>query len=299
MLMLDSACDGIHRAVACTLGAADALVCNVEVCKCLAGAGAAFLVADMLDIFFFKVLQGGEHGVRSRLSKAAERGDLNHLGKALEFFDIAHLALALCNAGKDLVHAGCAFTTRCAFTAGLFADEVHEELGDVDHAAVFIHDDKTAGTDDCADFLQRVKVHREVEMLFRQASAGRAADLDSFELLAVLDAAADVIDDFAERRAHRDFDQAGVDHVARESKCFGSGAGFRTEGTEPCGTLLDDIRNVCKGFNVRTFVGKVMSLLLNMLSRLVITFLPRSKLFLNFMAAITIFSDVGAPKNKV
>jgi len=27
----------------------------------------------------------------------------------------------------------------------------------------------------------------------------------------------------------------------------------------------------------RTFVGKVMSLLLNMLSRLVITFLPRSK----------------------
>ena len=30
----------------------------------------------------------------------------------------------------------------------------------------------------------------------------------------------------------------------------------------------------------RTFVGKVMSLLLNMLSRLVITFLPRSKRFL-------------------
>ena len=31
----------------------------------------------------------------------------------------------------------------------------------------------------------------------------------------------------------------------------------------------------------RTFVGKVMSLLLNMLSRLVITFLPRSKRLLN------------------
>ena len=48
----------------------------------------------------------------------------------------------------------------------------------------------------------------------------------------------------------------------------------------------------------QTFVGKVMSLLLNMLSRLVITFLPRSKL-LNFMAAVTICSDFGAPKNKV
>ena len=44
----------------------------------------------------------------------------------------------------------------------------------------------------------------------------------------------------------------------------------------------------------RTFVNKVMSLLFNMLSRLVITFLPRSKHFLNFMAAVTIFSDFGA-----
>ena len=48
----------------------------------------------------------------------------------------------------------------------------------------------------------------------------------------------------------------------------------------------------------RSFVGKVMSLLLNMLSRLAITFLPRSKR-LNFMAAVTICSDFGAQKNKV
>ena len=47
-----------------------------------------------------------------------------------------------------------------------------------------------------------------------------------------------------------------------------------------------------------TFVGKVMSLLLNMLSRLDITFLPRSKR-LNFMVAVTICSDFGAQKNKV
>ena len=47
----------------------------------------------------------------------------------------------------------------------------------------------------------------------------------------------------------------------------------------------------------QNFVGKVMSLLLNMLSRVVITFLPRSK-DLNFMAAVTIWSDFGAPKIK-
>ena len=48
----------------------------------------------------------------------------------------------------------------------------------------------------------------------------------------------------------------------------------------------------------RTFVGKVMSLLFNMLSNLVITFLPRSK-SLNFMAAITTHSDFGAQENRV
>ena len=42
----------------------------------------------------------------------------------------------------------------------------------------------------------------------------------------------------------------------------------------------------------QTFVDKVMSLLSNMLSRLVITFLPGSKC-LNFMAAVTIYSDFG------
>ena len=48
----------------------------------------------------------------------------------------------------------------------------------------------------------------------------------------------------------------------------------------------------------QTFIGKVMSLLFNMLSRLVTTFLPRNKC-LNFMAAVTICSDFGAPQNKV
>ena len=47
-----------------------------------------------------------------------------------------------------------------------------------------------------------------------------------------------------------------------------------------------------------TFVGKEMSLLVNMLSRLVIAFLPRSKC-LNFMAAETTYTDFGAQENKV
>ena len=50
-----------------------------------------------------------------------------------------------------------------------------------------------------------------------------------------------------------------------------------------------------------TFVDKVMSLLFNMLSRLVITFLPRSKRLLITinLIAFSICSDFGAQKNKV
>ena len=48
----------------------------------------------------------------------------------------------------------------------------------------------------------------------------------------------------------------------------------------------------------RAFVSKVMSLLFNMLSRLVIAVLPRSKR-LNFIAAVTICSDFEDQKNKI
>ena len=41
---------------------------------------------------------------------------------------------------------------------------------------------------------------------------------------------------------------------------------------------------------IQSFVGKVMSLLFNMLSRFVIAFLPRNK-SLNFVVAVTVLSD--------
>ena len=50
----------------------------------------------------------------------------------------------------------------------------------------------------------------------------------------------------------------------------------------------------------RPFVGKVTSPLFNMLSRLTITFLPRSKrLLISWLQSVTICSDFGAAKNKV
>ena len=50
---------------------------------------------------------------------------------------------------------------------------------------------------------------------------------------------------------------------------------------------------------IQTFVGKVMSLLFNMLSRFVIAFLPRSKYFLISLAVVPVHSDFGAQNNKI
>ena len=49
----------------------------------------------------------------------------------------------------------------------------------------------------------------------------------------------------------------------------------------------------------RTFVGKVMSLLFNKLSRFVIAFFSKEQVSFNFLATVTICSDFGAQENKV
>ena len=49
-------------------------------------------------------------------------------------------------------------------------------------------------------------------------------------------------------------------------------------------------------FALWTFVGKVMSLFFNMLSRLFITS-SKEQVSFNFVAAVTICSDFGAPTN--
>ena len=70
----------------------------------------------------------------------------------------------------------------------------------------------------------------------------------------------------------------------------------------PYGPALISIHDYWKTIALTrwTFVGKVMSLLFNKLSRLVIAFLPRSKhLLISRTAAVTIHSDFGGQENKV
>ena len=73
-----------------------------------------------------------------------------------------------------------------------------EEAREVDHAGLVVDDDHAAGADDGAGRGEALVVDRRVEQVRRHAAAGGAAELHGLELLAVLDAAADVEDDVAE-----------------------------------------------------------------------------------------------------
>ena len=53
------------------------------------------------------------------------------------------------------------------------------------------------------------------------------------------------------------------------------------------------------GLSRWTFAGKVMSLLLNMLSMFVRIFSSKEQVSFNFMGAVTVHSDFGAQENKI
>ena len=63
----------------------------------------------------------------------------------------------------------------------------------------------------------------------------------------------------------------------------------------PYGPTLTSIQDYWKShMDYMDLVSKVMSLLFNTLSRIVIVFLPKEQASFNFMTAVTIPSDFGA-----
>ena len=81
-------------------------------------------------------------------------------------------------------------------------------------------------------------------MLTGKTAAGGAAGLDSLEFLAVLDAAADFVNDIAKQNAHGHLDNAGVLDIPGQGKHLGSGAFLRAELAVPVGTVEDNRRNI-------------------------------------------------------
>ena len=204
----------------------------------------------MCNVLVAEEAECREDRVRCSLTEAAEGVCLDVLAELLEAVEVFQFAVAAGDLVKDLIETLGTDPARCALTAGFVHGELQEELCDIDHAVILIENDETAGTDHAADLCEAVVIDADVIVLSRDASAGRTAGLCSLKLLAVRDAAADFLDDLAERGAHRDLNEAGVLDLAAECKDLGALCSLGTHGSIPLCTLEDDLRNVCIGLNV-------------------------------------------------
>ena len=145
---------------------------------------------------------------------SAQSDPLSMPSAMLDLLQICQRALALGDAFQHLQHPGGADTAGRALAAALVAGELDEKLGEFHHAGGLVGHDHAAGPHHRARRLQRIEIHRHVQILLRQTAAQRPARLHGLEFFAEGDAAADVVDDLAHGDAHRHLDQAGaVDHA--------------------------------------------------------------------------------------
>ncbi len=79
------------------------------------------------------------------------------------------------------------------------------------------------------DFGDGFIIHRCIQVLFRNASAGRAAKLDGLEFFLAGDAASDIIYNLSQGCNHGHFYQPDVIHIAGKGKDLGSFAALGSD----------------------------------------------------------------------
>ena len=137
-----------------------------------------------------------------------------------------------------------------AFAAALVLNEFHEIFGDVDHAGVLVHGDKSAGAHHRSELAQSFVINRQIRMGSGNAAAGRTADLNRLEPFPVLHPPADLLDDGTQGYAHCDFHDSGADHFSGESEHLCSPAPFRPDRNKPVASVQNQSRNIGDCFNV-------------------------------------------------
>ena len=204
----------------------------------------------MGQILVPEIFQGALDGLAGGLAQTAQSGLADGGGQLLQEVQVLQRTLVVDDAGENLQHPAGALPAGDALAAGLILGEVHEEPGYLHHAGVLIHDHQTAGADHGPQLFQGVEVQWHVQVLLGETAAGGTADLNSLELFAVLDAAADVEDDFPQGGPHGDLDEAGVHHVARQGEGLGARGLLSADGLEPGGSLADNQGDGGEGLHV-------------------------------------------------
>ena len=204
----------------------------------------------MLHIFIPEGGQGGQHRQRRGLAQTAKSHGLDHLCQFFQGIQVFQLTLTVYDPLQNLQHPLGTLPAGSALAAGFPLGEAHEEPGHFHYTGILAHDHHAAGTHNGIELLHGVEVQRLVQVLFRQAAAGGAANLNCLEFRTVLQAAADIEDDLPQGGAHRHLDQAGVLNGTGEGEGLAAGAAGSTDGAEPVSALQDDLGDIGVGFHV-------------------------------------------------
>ena len=216
----------------------------------LASVSRTSLVYDVSDVFVTEEVESGEDGVGSSLTECAERSGFDVFAELLELGDIFERAVTVGDLFEGFEKAHGTDTAGYALTAGFVNGEFKEEFRNVNHAVVFVHNNQTAGAHHGADCGEVIVVDGSVDERSGDTTAGRTAGLSSFELLAAGNAAADFFNDFSEGGTHGDFNETGVGDLTAEREYLGTLGGCGTHGSEPFGSVEDDLRDICESFYV-------------------------------------------------
>ena len=209
----------------------------------LALASRATLLKDVGLKLLAKVAQGTHDRPRRELAEGAERIAGHLLGDMLDLVKVLHAPLALGDAREQLEHTFAAHSAGDTLATRLCCGKSQEELGQLYHTGILVHDDHTTGAHHGACLTERVKIDLEVQARGGQTTTQRTTRLHGLEMLVIENAATDVKDDLAHGDAHGDLDQTGVGDLARQSKDGRSGASRRANVGKPLGAIDYDLRD--------------------------------------------------------
>ncbi len=184
------------------------------------------------------------------MSESAQGVIFNIVAELFDFIQILHGTLSLGDFIEHLVQALGTNPAGCTFAAALVHGKFQEELCNIHHAVVFVHDNQSARAHHRADRNQIIIVNRDIIVLCGNTAAGRSAGLCRLKFLAVGNSAADFFNHLTQGCTHRDFHQTGVVDFSAERKDFCALGFFRTHGGEPFSAVADNQRNVRIGFHV-------------------------------------------------
>ncbi len=171
------------------------------------------------------------HRQRREAAHGAERAIGHHLAQVDERGDVG---VAVGVAGDDLVDqlhaADAADATRRALAARFDRAELHCEASLRRHVDRVVEHDDAAVAEQRVGSGERLVVHRQVEPIAGQVRAERATDLDGAHRAAAGCAAAEIVDQFAQRDAERGLDDAAASDVAGQLEHLRAAAAADAQG---------------------------------------------------------------------